>query len=116
MNPLERKVEKLGDSLPMLTRVFEILEMIPVAKRQKKVLTPAEVEARAARRAAKAAAGEPADPDDEDEESDDDADAGENSGAGKRDEERFDISISSEFPLPPWFGKEILDHSADAID
>src|SRR5260370_1201826 len=111
MKPLIREVEKLGDALPMLTREFEVLEMIPVAKR---TLTPAEIEARAARaerRKKKADAGEDPDPADEE---DDHAEA--NSAAGKRDEDRFDISISSEFPVMRWFGKEILDHSPEAID
>lgn len=36
--------------------------------------------------------------------------------AGKRDEDLFDISISSEYPVERWFGKEILDHSPEAVD
>lgn len=125
MNPTaQREKEKLGDSLPMLMREFEILEMIPVAKRRKKVLTPAEVEARAARRALrkkKADAGEPPDPaddpdaDEPEENSDDTGNEGKEA-AGKRDEDRFDISISSEYPVERWFGREVLDHSADAVD
>jgi HK97 family phage major capsid protein len=110
----EREKEKLGESLPMLTREFEVLEMVPV-KREKKVLSPAEVEALAARIAARKAkkdAGEELDP--EDDEEDDDG-TGENA-AGKRDDDRFDISISSEYPVERWFGKEILDHSSEAID
>jgi HK97 family phage major capsid protein len=113
---------KLGDEpLPMLTREFEVLEMVPVKKRTKKVLSPAEVEARAARKAEherKKSAGEPVD-DDADEDEDDDG--GENSAdngdeAKGRDEDRFDISISSEYPVERWFGKEILDHSSGAVD
>lgn len=127
MNPLEREIEKLGTSLPMLTREFEILEMIPV-KRAKKTLSPAEMLARAERaerRKKKADAGDPPDPDDLDDDEDDEDDSGENSddtgnqgkeAAGKRDDDRFDISISSEFPVQRWFGKEILDHSSDAVD
>lgn len=108
MEPVIRKVEPIGDSLPMLTREFEILEMVRVAA-EKKVFTPEEVKARAeraTRRAAKAAAGEAADPDDDEE---DDA-------PDQRDADRFDIAISSEFPVERWFGKEILDHSTDAVD
>jgi HK97 family phage major capsid protein len=102
MNPTEkREKEKLGATLPMLTREFEVLEMVPVAKR---VLTDADRAARELRRKAKADAGEKPDPEDEDEE---------DSGA---DQDRFDISISSEFPVERWFGKEILDHSPEAID
>src|SRR6267378_2085812 len=112
---LARKKEKLGDSLPMLMREFEVLEMIPVAKR---FLTAAQVKERtdrAARRQARKDAGEPPDPDDEDD--DTEANAADNGDEAKgRDEDRFDISISSEYPVERWFGKEILDHSADAID
>lgn len=91
-----KEKEKLGDSLPMLSRDFEVLEMKPVPK---KVYTPAEVEARAAARKA----GDPVD----DTDIDDD---------GKPDEDRFDISISSEYAVPRWFGNEILDHSTEAVD
>jgi HK97 family phage major capsid protein len=98
---VEREAKKLGDALPMQTREFEVLEMVPV-KREKKVRTPEEI---AAREAAKKARGGTPDPDDDD---DDELEG--------RDEERFDISISSEFPVERWFGKEILDHSPDAVD
>jgi HK97 family phage major capsid protein len=101
MNPTEkREKEKLGDKLPMLTREFEVLEMTPIAKR---VLTDAERAARELRRKARADAGEKPDPADEDEDE----------GA---DSDRFEISISSEFPVERWFGKEILDHSPGAVD
>lgn len=117
MNPTAtREKEKLGAELPMLSRDFQILEMVPIKR-----LSPAEREARALRKKAKKDAGEPPDPDDEDE----DDDSGENSqdgsgqskeAQGKRDEDRFAISISSEYPVERWFGKEILDHSPEAID
>src|SRR5258708_24240991 len=103
------KVTAVRDSLkelPMLSRDFEILEMVPVKR-----LTPEEREARLLRRKAKKDAGEEPDPDDVD-----DDEPEENSAAGKRDEDRFDISISSEYPVVRWFGKEILDHSPEAID
>ena len=122
-----KKSEPIGDSLPMLFRDFEILEMIAIPKREKKVLTPEAVVARAERKqrieAARAAGKEP-DPADANEE-DDDAEAEESSqdgsggsqeAQGKRDEDRFDISISSEYPVERWFGTEILDHSPEAID
>jgi HK97 family phage major capsid protein len=121
---LERQTEKLGDSLPMLTREFEVIGMTLV-KREKKIRTPEELAARAERaerRKKKKDAGEEPDPEDAD---DDDDDSGENSddtgnegkeAAGKRDEDRFAISISSEFPVQRWFGTEILDHSAGAVD
>src|SRR5260370_15669590 len=108
MKPLIREVEKLGDALPMLTREFEVLEMIPFAKR---TLTPAEIEARAARaerRKKKTDAGEQPDPEDEE---DDDTEA--NSGAGKRDQDRFDISISSELSGMRWLREGILHHSPE---
>lgn len=119
MKVLERKpAEKLGDSLPMLMREFEVLEMKPVAKRDKKVFTPEEKAARADRRKKKSDAGEPADPDDDEdlEENSDDTGNEGKEAAGKRDEDRFDISISSEYPVQRWFGTEILDHSAAAVD
>lgn len=109
-----RKPEKIGDSLPMLMREFEVLEMIPVGKR---FLTAAQVKERAdkaARRQARKDAGEPPDPDDEEDPDENAADNGDE--AKGRDEDRFNISISSEYPVERWFGKEILDHSADAID
>jgi HK97 family phage major capsid protein len=116
-NPTERAKEEIGAELPMLTREFEILEMVPVAKRERKVFTPEELAARAERRKKRADAGEPPDPDDDeaDENSDDTGNEGKEA-AGKRDEDRFDISISSEYPVERWFGKEILDHSAGAVD
>lgn len=117
MNPIVtmREKEKLGETLPMLSRDFQILEMVPIKR-----LSPAEREARALRRKAKKDAGEPPDPDDEE-----DDDSGENSqddseqskeAQGKRDEDRFAISISSEYPVARWFGKEILGHSAGEVD
>jgi HK97 family phage major capsid protein len=128
MKPLARETEKLGESLPMLSREFEILEMVPVAKRGKKTRTPEELRAqaeRAERRKKKADAGEVPDPDDDDDDEDGDGDRGEDENprgednedenAG-RDEDRFAISISSEYPVERWFGKEILDHSPDSID
>lgn len=130
MNPKEREPEKLGDSLPMLTREFEILEMIPIAAKRRKSLTPEEKAAARIERkkAAKANGGDPNaddDLDDDDDGEDDEDDSGENSddtdnqgkeAAGERDADRFDISISSEFPVQRFFGKEILDHSAGAVD
>jgi HK97 family phage major capsid protein len=102
MNPTLRAATKpLGDALPMLTREFEILEMVPVAKR---VLSAEDLAARELRRKTRADAGEKPDPDDEDE-----VEAG-------ADEDRFTISISSEAPVERWFGKEILDHSPGAVD
>lgn len=118
-----RDKEPIGDSLPMLHRDFQVLEMKPIVRKKR---TPEEKAARAARieeRKKKAAKGEKPDPDDEDDEDDDDG--GENSddtgnegkeAAGKRDNDRFDISISSEYPVERWFGREILDHSAAAVD
>lgn len=91
----ERK--KIGDSLPMLTREFEVLEMVPITR----TLTPADEE-RAKRVLAAVAAGAVPDP----------ADMVRSTG----DPDRFRIAISSEFPVARWFGTEILGHSADAVD
>jgi HK97 family phage major capsid protein len=131
MNPLEaqRKAEKIGDSLPMLVRDFEILEMTPVAKPEKKARTPEQLRARAAakeERARKIAAGEaPAraagagdeEEEDDDNHSDDTGHQGkEAQGKKDKDEDRFNISLSSEYPVARWFGTEILDHSPEAVD
>ena len=115
MNPIaEREKEQLGTSLPMLSRDFQVLEMVPIKR-----LSPAEREALALRRKAKKDAGEEPDPDDEDDDTEENSDDAGNEGkeaAGKRDDDRFDISMSSEYPVERWFGKEILDHSAGAVD
>ena len=115
MNPIaEREKEQLGTSLPMLSRDFQVLEMVPIKR-----LSPAEREALALRRKAKKDAGEEPDPDDEDDDTEENSDDAGNEGkeaAGKRDADRFAISISSEFPVSRWFGQEILDHSAGAVD
>jgi HK97 family phage major capsid protein len=118
MIPGAREKEKLGDSLPMLHRDFAV-EMVA---RSKKTLTPAEVAARTERiaeRKRKKAAGETVDPDEDDDDLEENSDDTGNEGkeaAGKRDDDRFDISISSEYPVERWFGKEVLDHSAAAVD
>jgi len=120
-----QECKAIGDSLPMLFRDFTILEMVKIAKREKKILTPDDVIARAARlervKVARAAGKEPdaADvADDDDEEGENSQDTGNQSeeSQGKRDEDRFNIAISSEFPVERWFGTEILDHSAEAVD
>lgn len=110
--------KKIGTSLPMLLRDFEVLEMKPIAKSEKKVLTPEEVKARATRieeRKAKKAAGETVADEPDDDETEENAMDNSDESKG-RDEDRFDISISSEYPVERWFGKEILDHSSDAVD
>lgn len=35
---------------------------------------------------------------------------------GDEDGDEYDVSLSSETPVDRWFGREILDHSADAVD
>lgn len=68
----------------------------------------------AAEAADRKAKGE-AEPDPEDEEDEEDQDD-ERMGADCADEDRFDMSFSSEAPVPRWFGDEILDHSAGCCD
>jgi HK97 family phage major capsid protein len=48
------------------------------------------------------------DPDDPDEDDEEDED--------QRDSDVFEMSFSSETPVPRWFGEEILDHSAACVD
>ena len=117
LSPADRKQEKLGTELPMLMREFEILEMVPTPTRVRRVFSPEELAARADRRKKRADAGEPPDPDDDEsiERTDDTGNEGKEA-AGKRDEDRFNISISSEYPVERWFGKEVLDHSPEAVD
>jgi len=92
---------KDGEQLAMQTREFLIEGFVrmPATKRKK---DPARLEAE---RKAAAAAGKNADdvPDDEDDPDAPDAD-------------RFEISISSEFPVQRWGATEILDHSPEAVD
>jgi HK97 family phage major capsid protein len=93
-----------GEVLPMQTREFAIAEFKKLPKQVRR--TKAEkVAANEARRAKKAAGSTEDDP--EEDETDDPEGA---------DEDRFEISISSEFPVRRWFGKEILDHSPEAVD
>jgi HK97 family phage major capsid protein len=96
--PGAREKNELGAEIPILFRDFEILSMTPVKRR-----TEEEKAAAAARRAA----GTPGEGEEDDEE---------NAAEGERDADTFDISISSEYPVERWFGKEILDHSAASVD
>ena len=88
---------KDGEVLPMQTREFAIVSFKKLPKRAKP--TEAELAATAALRAAGGTAQDGDDPLDE--------------GA---DADRFDIAISSEYPVRRWFGKEILDHTPEAVD
>jgi len=102
MNPTERQEKKeLGTEIPMLFRNFEILAMTPIVRK-----TEEEKKAAAVRREERKAKGQAADPDDEED----------GEAAGERDADRFNISISSEYPVERWFGKEVLDHSPDSVD
>lgn len=94
-----------GELLPMQTREFELTEFKKLPKRAK----PTAEERAAARKAKKDAAGtgDATGPDDDPEEDEEDDGA---------DEDRFEIAISSEFPVRGWFGTEILDHTAEAVD
>jgi HK97 family phage major capsid protein len=102
MNPTERAENKeLGTEIPMLFRNFEILTMTPVVRKTDEEKKAAEV-----RRAERKAKGQAADPDDEED----------GEAAGERDADRFNISISSEYPVQRWFGNEVLDHSPESVD
>jgi HK97 family phage major capsid protein len=86
-------------SLPQLTRVVP-LELTRV-KREKTAEQIASEEERK-RKAAEAAARGETEPDSED--------------PDEADEDEYEMSFSSETPVPRWFGDEILDHSAEAVD
>jgi len=88
--------------LPILKRTFHV----EITKRVK--LSPTELEAHVAARAAERAraqqAGAQIDPDDDDDEDD---------SAG---EDSYQVSLSSEEPVDRWFGREILAHGKGNID
>ncbi len=48
--------------------------------------------------------------------SDDPGDSDQDDEDEEDEEDERDISLSSEMPVPRWFGNEILDHSADCVD
>lgn len=100
---------KDGEVLPMQTREFEIAEFKKLPKKAKRTKAD-KVAANIARRAKKAAGETGSDDDPEEAEED------YNPDDDTADEDRFEISISSESPVRRWFGKEILDHSPEAID
>jgi HK97 family phage major capsid protein len=89
-----------GAVLGMLTREFAIDSFSKVPrKRRKKDPAKLEAEKVAARAAGKS----------------DDID-GDEDDPDQPDEDRFAISISSEFPVQRWGAKEILDHSPESVD
>jgi len=90
-----------GEVLPMQTREFAIDSFSKVPRKRRKK-DPAQLEAE---KLAARAAGKPSD-DIDDEEDDPDS----------PDEDRFAISISSEFPVQRWGATEILDHSPESVD
>lgn len=137
--PLDEREDKtLGDELPMLVREFEIIEMTPASRAKKKGKAKDAAEKKDGAKDPKKKADDPEeddatdDVDDPDAEEDDDAEDGDRAGkaakrgasegdgdgeaAGKRDDELFDITISSEYPVQRWFGREILDHSPESVD
>lgn len=100
---------KDGEVLPMQSRDFLITQFrkLPKAPKQtaeQRAAAKAE-RIRIRKEAGRAEGDEDLDEDDEDENEDD-----------QPDEERFEIAISSEFPVRRWFGSEILDHSKGAVD
>ena len=80
--------------------------LVKLAKRLNITIEQAKNAELAAWRAAAEAEPDPDDPDEDDEEDDQD----------ERDGDAFEMSFSSETPVPRWFGDEILDHSPDAVD
>ena len=121
--------KQIGNELPLLVRDFEILEIKPAKPAAAKPAKPG----KRAKDCDKMGATPP-DPDeieeeiekleaDEDDEEDEEENSSSGNGpsqedeaAGERDEDRFDIAISSEYPVQRWYGTEILDHSPEAVD
>jgi HK97 family phage major capsid protein len=96
---LAERISSLNIELPDAARTWRGL--VKAAKRLNITIDdPKTAELKAWRAAAEA---EP-DPDDLDEDEEDES------------ERTFEMSFSSEAPVPRWFGNEILEHSADALD
>src|SRR5579862_4110988 len=93
---------KDGDELAVQRRIATIT----IVKREKKPAgpPPAAAPPGAAARGEEVGQGDPDDPDADDDE-----------GDGMLDDV-YDVSLSSEEPVDRWYGREILDHSADSID
>ena len=97
----------------MLFREFEIIEMRPSEPtRTKKVLTPEQLAEQAERRAKRKRGKKERQDGDAPDATEDEEEEDELEAQG----ERFDISMSSEYPVARWFGTEILDHSPGAVD
>jgi HK97 family phage major capsid protein len=101
---------KDGDVLPLQTREFQVTEFKKLQKKARRLKVD-KVLANIERRKKKADAGDATGPDDDPEETEEDDP--EDEGA---DEDRFAISISSEFPVSRWGVTEILDHSPGSVD
>lgn len=78
--------------------------IVAAAKRSNLALEPAKTAELKAWRVAAEADPDPDDPDEAEEQDE------------ERDGDLFQMSFSSETPVPRWFGDEILDHSADSVD
>lgn len=94
-----RSLDQL-EELPMQRRRF--LAHIEKRKRKKRAAGDSVADKTAGGREA-----ETGQDDDDDDEDDDN---------GDEDEELYDITLSSEFPVDRWYGREILDHSPEAIN
>lgn len=93
---------KARDMIPALHRTFKIR----IEKRKKPTAEELEQRklARAAARAAKRESGDTTDPDDDEDDDDDEEDRSQ------------DVSLSSEYVVPRWFGNEVLMHGKDNVD
>jgi HK97 family phage major capsid protein len=130
----ERKPLAAGENqLPLLARNFEIEEMKPVrivraaGKRDCDPLEPDEIhdvdDSDGAEGDDDLGADEPLDDPDKPRGNDDDKQeleaegkAGDKKKKKKKGRNTFAITISSEYPVERWFGREILDHSPDSVD
>jgi HK97 family phage major capsid protein len=118
------------DELPMLSRNFQIEEMRPVrivraaGKRDCDPLEPDEIkdvdDSDGEEGDDDLGADEPLDDPDKPRGDDENNQETEAEGKGKKKKKKarntFAISISSEYPVERWFGREILDHSPESVD
>src|SRR5215469_8902414 len=115
--PETREETEEISELPMLTREFAIEEMTPVFDERKRDDNDDDDDL-----PADAPMDDPNNPRGDAEELANEGQQGQGQGKKKgkkkkgRDTDTFDMSLSSETPVDRWFGREVLEHSSDAVD